>query len=241
VITETMAKALELEMEAVERRREEVVQELDELTAYRDQLASLRERYGNGQAATVRLDRGDVAEKAALEAAAAERKAKPRALTAGERKARNAEQLSRHQKIVELARERGEVTAKDVVRELGIHQPDANRLLRRLSTNGEGGTEPPLTLVGGTGRKGDPKRYALRNGAATQADADGARTVVERRIVEVLRNAPAALTAAMIAESAKVPRGHITGILGGLENRGVLERVDIDGELARWQLSSSGS
>lgn len=237
MITETLSKAVDLELEAIEARRGELEHELQELTAYRDDLAAFIERRRNGKAASAKTGVGSVL--AERSGAKPTRKAepKPKAVPAEQREARASAKRDRAAQVVQLAIDRGEITAADVERELGISRQGANHLLKRCTTQHlAGGGQPPLCVAGGSGHKGDPKRYAPRQAAITKADTDGAKTDVERRVVSALRGGT--LTTGGIEKIAGVGSSSIGPILNALTRRGVVRPLPNGDGSTRWELTS---
>ena len=150
--------------------------------------------------------------------------------TEAERGERNASIMERHQRIFALARERGEITAVDVI-EAGIASKNSARSsLRRMSQGHVGRT---LKIIGerpASGSGGRPaKLYAPIETAEAPADDDGAKTGPERRVLAAIREAGGSLDETTLAGAAEVPSATVRTYAGGLVNRQVLTRKVIEG------------
>lgn len=158
--------------------------------------------------------------------------AKPRALSERERAKRVAARKEVQERIMALAERCGEITTRDVADELGVSTQTAWIKLCNLLRSGN------LVQTGGSGHKGDPKRYGPLGRAVTAVTSGhaGAKTGVERRVVEALSELGRA-TAGQVQEATGVRRSAVPQILGALARRGVIRQVrSSNGGPARWEV-----
>lgn len=146
-----------------------------------------------------------------------------------ERAKRQEAAQSTSERIVNLARRRGDITVHDVIAAgLAESAPHARKLILRLCNQN-------VQRLRATGderqgpRGGRPaKVYEPAEAEATTADESGAKTGPERRVVEAVRELQP-VDSGTLAFRSHCSVNDLSSIAAGLVRRGVLERADEDG------------
>jgi hypothetical protein len=149
----------------------------------------------------------------------------PKLPTAAERDARGEAAKEDRRKVLGFVREHGEISYAQAAELLGVSIDTAKKRLVRIARNSE------LKLETGKRPEGakhgrPPKVYRLE--ASAPADDDGAKTSVERRVVEaVRRHGP--IDKGTLAFRANLSITDLGSVAAGLVRRGVLKSWEEDG------------